>query len=112
MALDGVHATGAGGSEALVRVDLQKLVDEIAALRLNLHILWPLDAARVDFGEDGVALRACERDLAGDHFEYNAAERPEVCGERGHLRLDHLRGEVVHGADQSSATVHAAVRAH
>ena len=80
-------------------IDLQQLVDEISALWLNLHILWPFYTSRVDFWEDCVALCSCEWNLAGDHFEYNASKRPKICREGGHLCLDHLRCEVVHRAD-------------
>jgi len=110
--LEELHSAHLRGSETSGGVELDELVDQITARRLDFHCGGPLDLSVVDFGEYRVVLGACEGNLAGDHFEDDAAECPQVSRQRGLLTLDHLGRQVVHCAHEGAASVHAAIRVH
>jgi len=73
-----LHAARLGRTQSLGRVQHDKLVDQIAAGRLDLHRGGPLNFPIVDLGEHRVVLCARKRHLSGHHLENDAAQAPQI----------------------------------
>ena len=63
-------------TKALIWVQANELVNNVAAVWIKFHVRRPLDLAIVDLREDCVVLCAGEGDLTGDHLKDDAAESP------------------------------------